>query len=580
MGKWLGIMTALFLILSGCGSDKNPTRLNDFTPLTAIVITSGVDRLPAGVSTQLIATGNYSGEFRRDITSQVTWSSDQPGIADFLFPLNPGRVKGLVPNNVAITATLAGISSDSVNLPVSAAVITALSVIPLLPSLPVGLTQEFTIQGIFSDTTTYDLTFDADWSSSDATVARISTERASKRMAKALKEGTTTISAQFGALLPERTELTVTAAALKSIAISPPPSSLLSLSTQPFTAEGTYSDNTFHDITTAVTWDSSNKAVATIAIDTGTVKTLTTGTSTISATLDTVIGTSNLKVTGGNLTAIALTLHAATDNSLFKDSVSRVTARGTFSNGTSRDITGAIEAWAVVPGEIVSVSPVGENPAWVTARVVTTTPATLFATYGSVTGNSSLLVSDPMLSSLSIPEQTLRLVNGSSGRLSLTGTFSPASSQNLTSTAGWSSASPAIATVGNVGLDKGRVHAVAAGTAVITAEYDGKATTTTVTVEVGILQSLTLLPVTFPGSIIAGTEKKFMVEALYTVGTHDFTPDVSAEAIWSIDNLNVAKVSDQPAEPGLIVVVDAGSTFLTATFGGKKVSEDIVVVSQ
>ncbi len=96
MGKWLGIIVVFLLALPGCGTET-PTRLNTFTPLTSIVITSNVVSLPAGTSTQLIATGNFSGLFTRDITNQVIWSSAQPLSADFPPDLPPGRFRPLFP---------------------------------------------------------------------------------------------------------------------------------------------------------------------------------------------------------------------------------------------------------------------------------------------------------------------------------------------------------------------------------------------------------------------------------------------------------------------------------------------------
>ena len=97
------------------------------------------------------------------------------------------------------------------------------------------------------------------------------------------------------------------------------------------------------------------------------------------------------------------------------------------------------------------------------------------------------------------------------------------------------------------------------------------------TVETGTLQSLTVSAVTSPSPIIAGTEKKFKAEALYLVGTNGFTRDVTADATWSVDDLNIAKVSDRQSDPGLVVAVDAGTAMLTATFGGISDNETLVV---
>lgn len=573
MGKWFCCIAAFLLALPGCGTDETPTRLNTFTPLTSIVITSAVVSLPAGVSTQLTATGNFSGIFTRDITSEVIWSSAQPLTVDFPndFPL--GRVKALVAGPATITAKTSDGITGSFNLTVNDAVITALTVAPLSPSCPLGLTKAFSAQGTFSDTTTFDLTKDVTWASSDGTVATISDEFASKGKATAKMLGETTISAQFGTFTPTSTILTVTDPILLSIAVTSANSSLLSLSSESFLATGTYSDDSTIDITNSVGWDSSNKTVATIVTGSSTVKTLTQGTTSISATLGTVKGTSVLNVTGGNLTGITLTLDQAINNVLINGTRSRVSARGTFDNGTSRDITGLIETWTVEPASIATVDLVAGNLVWVNAQAVTTTPATISAKTGAATGQSSLTVFAPTLSDVVISPLTLTLTSGTSGRLSLAGTFFPVSNQDLTSSAAWSVVS-GTATVDNSDLDKGRVHAEAAGQTVVTATFGEKTATATVTVEERTLQSLTITAAAEPGAMIAGRQVRFTVMANYSTGSPQ---DVTADAHLTIDDSDVARFSDQQSDPGLVVAVDEGTAIVTAIFGGLSETKTLVV---
>ena len=583
MGKWFCIITALLLALTGCGSDDTPTRINTFTPLTSIVITPAVVSLPAGVSTQLTATGNFSGLFTRDITDQVIWSSDSPVYADFSQDFPTGRVKALATGNATITATWAGNPASWVGIPaappgtfnlnVSDETIESLVIQPQPPDdLPVGLTQAFTVLGTFSGGTQLPLTFDADWSSSDPAVASISTGRAETKVVSALKIGKTTISAEFGGVV-DSVELNVIAPSLVSIAVIPANPSLLSLSTQAFTATGKYSDGNSFNITENVQWDSSNKTFATIESN-GTVKSLAQGTSTIKATLGTVSGTSSLKVTGGSLQSITLTLDQAVNNALIKGTRSRVTARGTFSNNTSRDITNAVTFG--VDNTNASVTPMSGNLAWVeVATVPTATPVKISASYGVpvIVGEISLNVTVPTLnnSGLSIPEQTLTLTSGTSGRLSLTGSFS-SGTQDLTPIADWAVDS-GTATVGKVGLDKGRVYAGTTGPSVIRASYGGQTATTTVTVEPRNLSTLTISAAT-PATMIPGTEKQFKTEALYTNGTRQ---DVTEDVAWTISDSNIAKFSDSVADPGLIVAVDTGTATLTVNFDGKVDTENITV---
>ncbi len=574
MGKWLGIIVAFLMVLPGCGTET-PTRFNTFTPLTSIVITSAVVDLPSGVSTQLTATGNFSGLFTRDITNQVEWSSAQQLTADFPPDLPFGRIQAFVPGTAIVTAVLDGVVSDGIILTVNDAVITALTVAPLLPSLPLGLSQAFTAQGVFTGGITLDLSKDVTWFSSNEAVATVSDLFASKGEATALQIGSTEISALFdiGPTATASTTLTVTAATLSTIAVTPSNPSILSLSTQVFSAQGTYSDKTTRDITTEVSWESTAPTVATLATG-NIVKALTPGVSTIKATLGTRIGTSNLRVTGGSLQSIALTLAQANNNVLIRDTVSRVTARGTFSNNASRDIT---EAVVLTDNSVnVNVTPDSGGLAWVQATGVTPAgdPAKIFATYDSTvtTGEILLTVTEPLLSSIAISPTNLTLANATSGRLSLTGIFS-SSNQDLTPTAAWTSANPAIAAVDNDGLEKGRVHALSPGTVDITSTYGGQTVTTSVTVVARTLQSLTISAVTTPSAILAGTEKKFKVEALYTDGVRQ---DVTENVAWSINDSNVARFSDQ-FDPGLVVAVDAGVAILTAKIGNISDTETLTV---
>jgi hypothetical protein len=83
---------------------------------------------------------------------------------------------------------------------------------------------------------------------------------------------------------------------LTSIAITPMNPSVYPGNTQQFVATGTYSDSSTQNITTAVTWSSSNTAVATIGASTGLASTLAPVTTTISATQGSVTGTTTLTV--------------------------------------------------------------------------------------------------------------------------------------------------------------------------------------------------------------------------------------------------------------------------------------------
>ena len=89
---------------------------------------------------------------------------------------------------------------------------------------------------------------------------------------------------------------TVTPATLQSIAVTPANPSITKGATQQFTATGTYSDSSTQNLTASVTWASATLATATIAAG-GLASGVGVGTSTISATLGAVSGSTLLTVT-------------------------------------------------------------------------------------------------------------------------------------------------------------------------------------------------------------------------------------------------------------------------------------------
>jgi hypothetical protein len=91
--------------------------------------------------------------------------------------------------------------------------------------------------------------------------------------------------------------VTATHATLVSIAVTPASSGLAKGLNRQFTATGTYSDGSTADLTATSTWASSSTTVATIS-STGLAHAVSPGTTTISATLGSVVGSTGLTVSG------------------------------------------------------------------------------------------------------------------------------------------------------------------------------------------------------------------------------------------------------------------------------------------
>jgi hypothetical protein len=135
-----------------------------------------------------------------------------------------------------------------------------MAVSPADPSVLKGSTRQFTATGGYSDGSTQNLTDKAIWSSSNSVVAVVT----DTGLATGFATGSSTIQVALGSVAGSTT-LTVTAAVLSSIAVTPANPSISDGTTQQFTATGTYNDGSTQDLTNSVTWHSSNTSTATIS---------------------------------------------------------------------------------------------------------------------------------------------------------------------------------------------------------------------------------------------------------------------------------------------------------------------------
>jgi hypothetical protein len=564
----------MLLFLAGCGSDDQATRPNDFTPLTSIEIVSPLSSIAPNTSIPLQAKGNFSGLFTKDdIGDRVTWESLSTTVADFPFPGVPGRIQGLTPGTATIRASSGDVEAFF-DLEVTNATITALTIDQNTPTVHKGLTIQLAASGTFSVGLPQDLTFDAAWTSSDTAVATVSDAFASKGLAEGITKGTTTISATFGTFPPATTTLTVTDPLLQSITITPANPSVLSLLKTTIKASGNYSDSSTSEITSLVAWTSSQPLVATIAA--GEASTLKSGSTVISADLGGVHADTSLKVTGGDLNVNGIVL-SQLNPTMAVGTSQRIFATGSFSNGTTRDISGQTD-WRVDDSTKATVTR-DNNLAWITANAATValTPATIFAKRGAVEGSTALTVENLTLPTdgLSITPTSLDLTVGTSDRFTVTGTYTGGHTQDLTSSANWSSPAAAVE-VFNIGVNKGRVKGAVAATnpaATITATYGGQTATATVdSVVQRTLQSLAISAQ--PATFIPGTQVQFTATATYSDNT---THVVTEDTVWSIDKTNVAILADTLNQPGLTVAVDSGTATLTAAFDGKTATRTLTV---
>jgi len=365
--------------------------------------------------------------------------------------------------------------------------------------------------------------------------------------------------------------MNVSSATATGVTVSAGSLTLAAGQSEQFKATGSFSDGTTQDLTFDSVWTSGNTAAATvsdIADDTkGLVKGVAAGTTTISAAFGGFSGTTSLTVTEPQLQSIVV----ATPNTSVL-SLSRVilTATGTYSDGTTRDITSQA-TWAS------SNTTVALAPTAGITQTATQGTTTITASLGGIAGSTTLAVTGGNLASFPALAN-MTVVNGTSIPISVTGTFSNNVTRDITGGLTWTIANPAFANVTTVSPNQLLIRGLATGTTTITATSPGtphQVSSANLTVKAPGLSSFTVSPPTGL-TLTTGTSGRLAATAFYNDGT---SQDVTNNVSLTSNNTAVAVVGAAGPTGVKINGQGAGTTTLKATFGGQTYTAAALTVS-
>ncbi|MCT8179237.1 Ig domain-containing protein [Variovorax sp. CY25R-8] len=344
----------------------------------------------------------------------------------------------------------------------------AIEVTPVNPALAAGTSVQLAATAIYSDDTHSDVTATAAWTVSDAGVARVDTSG----KAVGVGPGSTTVTASLGGQSGSTT-LSVTAATVESIALTPATASIAKGTIAQFTATATLSDRTTQNISTQVDWSSSSASVATVD-GTGMANGLGMGTATITATCRSAtlcpsspFATAILDVSAAALSSLSVT--PATP-SIALGTTQQFTATGTYSDQSTQDLTTQV-TWGSGDASKATVNALG------LATAVGIGATDITATLAGTVATARLTVAPATLASIAVtPSSATASIGGTSGgktQFTATGTYSDGSTQDITSLVTWASDAPAVATISNAAGSEGLATSVSSGNAAITASSGG-----------------------------------------------------------------------------------------------------------
>lgn len=372
-------------------------------------------------------------------------------------------------------------------------------------------------------------------------------------MLTSLKAGTVTVTASMSPV-SGTTSVTVTSAGgggssptLTAINVGAPNPTLASGTTEQLSATGVYSDSSTQSLTSQVAWQSSDPTIAAVSAS-GTLTALKSGSVTISASLDSVTGTTGIVVSSPTLTSITVT---PLSFSIASGQSKQLSALGTYSDGTTQDVTSQATWSASTASATVSSSGLVTGSSAGTAQIT--------ATIGSKNGSALATISTASLQSISVNPLSASIATGQTQAFAANGIFSDGSQTDITNSVGWSSTATIVATVNQTGLASG----ASAGSSTIGAA-SGSATpgSAALTVTPAVLTEIDIAP---DGQYIpVGGQLQLTLAGTYS----DNTTQTISNATWSSSDPTLASVDPNT---GIVTGVASSSNnpvTITASYGG------------
>ena len=493
-------------------------------PVTSVTLDKTTLTLTEGDETTLTAT--VKPDNATDKT--VTWTTSDATVAT----VTDGKVKAIKAGTATITAK-AGDKTATCTVTVKAKVIPVTSMWLDKSELELTEGDEAVLTATVMPENATDKT--VTWTSSNTSVATVTDGKV-----KAIKAGTATITAKAG---EKSAKCTVTVLpsfiAVTSVTLDRTTLGLVEGDQAVLTA--TVSPDNATDPT--VTWTTSNASIATV--EDGMVTAVKAGTATITAKAGDKTAKCTVTVTAAFVPVTSVTLNKTTLEMTEGDETT-LTATVNPDNATDKTVT-----WSSSDATVATVAD-GKVKAQ-KAGTVTITP-----TAGEKSATCAVTVKAKVIpvTSITLDKTTLSLVEGDDATLIATVLPDNATDKTVT----WTTSDATVASVAG-----GKVEALKAGTAVITAKAGDKTASCTVTVAAKVI------PVT---SIWLDHSEMELTEGDEAILTATVKPDNATDktVTWTSSDPSVATVTD-----GKVKALKPGTATITAKAGDKSAKCTVTV---
>jgi len=348
---------------------------------------------------------------------------------------------------------------------------------------------------------------------------------------------------------------------LRSIEITSQNAQVAAGTANRFTAIGHYGGSENYqftrNITSQVTWVSSDPSVLSFSIDPASAGLATAGvagTVQVAATMATIHG--ELLFTVSDAAITSLTIPAPASATLFAGLTLQLQATGKFSDGSSQDLTDNV-TWRSSDATVATVTTTVPGAGLV--KAVAPGAANITAASGNLSATQAITVSAVKLASIAVTSSagSSTLAKGTTMQLIATGTYTDKSSNVITSGLTWAVSDLAIATIDQ---SSGIISGVGAGSATVTVKQgDITSPAFQVTVSTATLDKLAIAPT--DAIIAVGKTKSLTATGTFSDST---TQEVTRDVVWISGNSTVATVSQSTGEQGTVKGIAAGTASITA----------------
>ncbi|MDX2469071.1 MAG: Ig-like domain-containing protein [SAR324 cluster bacterium] len=525
---------------------------------------------------QVKATGIYPDNVTKDISHLVSWSRDITTDTTLSLASAPRKgiwALGTAAGTTVITATYGDYSATTTLSTKAITTYNAVNVTPLDPTLVVDDQIRFKSWGhahILSGGITSYYVADVTQSSvlvwGSGTTATATVETLYAGLINALATGSSVITAKHSPAVtggtPNNTStITVSSGTLDKLEITPNEPDIPTGAIQKFFATAIDSNDNKRDISDTASWYTLKASTLEVLDreEKTLVKKIGASTGRVGATYSTVAGRVNV----GKNTATLESIDVTPSNRTLPTSMEiQYSATGNYSDGSTFDLTDSV-LWDNQDTSIVLVS--NESTSKGKAKTVATGSSTITATFGTISGTTTLTVSSITVSSIEIEPAVATFANGYTEHFKATAVFSNNATRDVTDFVTWYSSDSTVAQPDNQKYHKGAVTGISAGSATLYASYEGVAAGTSALT----VSSATISSVSLDTSITTGTVDTSLQLAATAIFSDNGSLDITKKALWSSDDETVIMVNNDPLNSGLITFIAAGTATITVTHGSQ-----------